>query len=170
MTFEAEVAKDAAYDIECKKDGFRQVQSGDVKLTLTLNPQDIPATLYTDAMGQRYRMFLVPLNDDDTPRPTIQNSGPASQQAAPEAAPHKRPTPLPAIPLPYVKRAAMLSNDPDFWIFAKVSSAEEAADHIRHVCGVNSRRDIDGDADAMRAFDLLYNSADHWKKYERNVA
>lgn len=70
----------------------------------------------------------------------------------------------------YAQRAGMLSNDKDFWEFMRVSDKEEAAECIRKNCGVESRRYIDRSADAKAAFHVLYDSFDHWRKYERTAA
>lgn len=68
MTSESNSAIRASYQFECKKDALRQVQDGGVKVTLSINPVDMPASLYSDMMGQRYMAVLVPINEDETPR------------------------------------------------------------------------------------------------------
>lgn len=68
MNIEAQDAVKAGYQLEMKKDGLKQVQSGDVKLTVTISPAHMDNNLYSDPMGQRYMAVMVPLNDDETPR------------------------------------------------------------------------------------------------------
>lgn len=68
MTLEAERAKDLGYKFECKKDALKQVQSGDVKVTFTIQPDDMPSSLYSDVMGQRYVAVVVPIGDDEKPQ------------------------------------------------------------------------------------------------------
>lgn len=83
MTMEAEIAKQVGYRMEVKKDALRQTQQGDVKVTFTIHPQDMPIQLYGDAMGQRFLCVLVPLSDDDSPRVSapVASSAQAESQA-----------------------------------------------------------------------------------------
>ena len=52
---------------ECKKDGLKQLQSGEWTLSLKVHANDAPAPLLTAPMGTRYMAAIVELNDDETP-------------------------------------------------------------------------------------------------------
>jgi hypothetical protein len=52
------------------------------------------------------------------------------------------------------KLAGMWSNDPEFWKFCDVSDADAAAAHIRFLCRIDSRAEIDNDAEAKRNFEM----------------
>ncbi len=65
---EAEKAIEVSYQFECKKDSLKQVQSGDIKVTFTIHPNDMPPELYTDAMGCRYMAVIVPIGDNEEAR------------------------------------------------------------------------------------------------------
>lgn len=72
--------------------------------------------------------------------------------------------------LPPSNRAGILSNDPSFQKFAATRSgfpdgqfcAGAAAEYIRQVCGVQSRRDLDRHPAAARAFARLRTEFDAW--------
>ncbi|MHB8915372.1 MAG: hypothetical protein ACYC4K_06120 [Thiobacillus sp.] len=69
------------------------------------------------------------------------------------------------------KWAGILSNDPKFWEWleliegAPVVNANQAAEHIRLLCGVASRADLDHDAEAGRRFREEFMAPfDEWTK------
>ncbi|PZQ45007.1 MAG: hypothetical protein DI551_08725 [Micavibrio aeruginosavorus] len=167
MTVEAEIARKIGYRMEVKKHALSQLQDGSVKVTFTIHPQEVDQRLYADLMGQRYVAVIVPLNDDDTPKVS---GGHASQQtAAPEA-------PIPPAPfskwseLKYVVRAGILAENEDFMAYAALQKFDDAAEYIRDVCGVQSRREIDINPKSREAFDRMHNSFTHWRDYERSAA
>jgi uncharacterized OB-fold protein len=63
----AAVARESALHCEAKKHSYRQTQDG-VVLSFVLHPQDVPSSLATAALGTRYILALVELNDDETPK------------------------------------------------------------------------------------------------------
>lgn len=50
------------------------------------------------------------------------------------------------------KLSGMLCQQPEFWRFADVTDANEAAAWIRHVCGVTSRSELDHNPEAASRF------------------
>ncbi len=86
-------------------------------------------------------------------------------------------------PATYYERARKICGIPEFQEFAWLSTNENeykeltsirsydiASNYIKRVCGVRSRSEIDGNKDAMYAYDLIMNSFNHWNKYERGRA
>ena len=67
-----------------------------------------------------------------------------------------------------VTRAALLSKDEQFqrWkgVYGWQHPEEAAANYIRSFCGVESRREIAGDDDALERFKRLETSFDLWRK------
>lgn len=133
MTYESEMAIKASYRLEAKKDGLKQVQSGDVKLTLTISANDMPTDLYSDPMGQRYVVAMVPVQDDETPR-----ISPAQDEKKPKS---------------YAGQAKMLAQDGDFQEFLHQEREYSPADtshaeiYIEDYCGITTCADIiDGTA------------------------
>lgn len=71
---------------------------------------------------------------------------------------------------PVAQRAGILCNDPDFQRFAAIRSglpgqqfsASAAAEYLRNVCGIASRKSLDTDPVAQRQFDALRTDFDAW--------
>ena len=54
-------------NMEVKKDGLQQLQSGSWKLTLTVNAEDMSMEIMQAPMGTPYGLAMVPIQYDDTP-------------------------------------------------------------------------------------------------------
>ncbi|WP_304778223.1 hypothetical protein [Hydrogenophaga sp.] len=85
--------------------------------------------------GKRFMAVLVEIGDDEKP---VQPP----------------PTQLGTLGLWLVQRG----KDPDFWhwlasdLSYTVGNEDQAADAVKHILGVKSRKDVDGDAEAEKAF------------------
>lgn len=170
MTIEAEIAKQASYQFEAKKDALKQVQDGSVKVTLTIHPQEMPLSLYGDPMGQRFMCVLVPLNDDETPRvepsSPVGNSVKGSMKAGEDLTPPRRKWEE----LSYAERAGIRCNEPLFLEYAQSVTSDvfiKTDQYVRDFCGVSSRSEIKPGTEAARKFDQLEEQYDTWLKYER---
>lgn len=62
--------------------------------------------------------------------------------------------------------AALLCANPRFQAFIGVDSTEAAADHVRRVCGVSSRRELDTDVKAAQRFHELRQRFAYGRRYE----
>lgn len=140
---EAEAAKRIAYQMEVKKDALKQVQSGDVKVTFTINPEDMPQALYSDPMGQRYQAVLVAINDDETPReqPIVK-------------------------PKSYAQAAVMLSTDRLFINYTAQKTKGHTAgtdEYIKAWCDVKSKSELVEGTEAVEKFKKLQRDFQFWK-------
>lgn len=92
----------------------------------------------TKGFGQRYRMILIEINDDEAPM-------------TPEADETPRPRKLSQI-------AGALCNNPVFRAWAAdaygdpVPDADAAAQLVRDICGIESRRELDTNEEAAKLF------------------
>lgn len=122
----AERAVANAIAFECKKDALRQTQSGEWKMTLTLQAADMDQRVTTAPMGTRYQAVLVEVNDDETPKE--QPKGKLDWREVQPAA-----------------QAGIRCAEPRFRDYLAVEhgintkTAQEAAEAVRNLCGVNSR-------------------------------
>jgi hypothetical protein len=57
---------------------------------------------------------------------------------------------------PLARLAGQLCNNPEFIAFANVSTSEEAAESIRIHCNIDSRAQLDHDAEAAKTFHELF--------------
>jgi hypothetical protein len=63
----AAVAREAASHCEARKIAYRQTKEG-VVISFVLHPDEVPDSVATAALGTRYVLALVELNDDETPK------------------------------------------------------------------------------------------------------
>lgn len=115
-----------ALQFEARKVALKQDRTGFV-LTLSLHPDEIPEELLRDFVGARYACALVRIQDDETA--TEYNNR--------------------------VKKAGMLCRDERFQDFLEVNSEDEAAAELCKRCGIESRTELHGNADAKSIFDSL---------------
>ena len=112
MTQLAAIAREIALKFEAKLDRLTRNQDGTIKLTLTIHPNEFPAQLMTDPLGQQYMCAMAAIQHDGSPKVSApcQMDGKAPEGAcAPPVAGKER-----WENMSYAKRAGILSNDPDF--------------------------------------------------------
>lgn len=187
MTYESLKAKDVGYQIEMVKDSLKQVQSGAIKVTFTIHPNDMPPELYTDAMGQRYMAVIVPIGDNEEPRDrgiTDPCSTPSDQGKGSDSPGRKWNE------LSYAERAGIRCSDERFhtflskdhqtvWLEAANKYINEtmgknkntlvAGETLRNLCGVGSRKDILPATEAAMIFDDIETQYKMYLKYEEQL-
>lgn len=123
----AERAVRNAIPLEIKKDAMRQTQSGDWKITFTVQAADMDQRLTSAAMGTRFQAALVEIDDNEQPKEKARLDWREVQPAA---------------------QAGIRCAEPAFRKFLAVeygintSTAQEAAEAVRNICGVNSRSEF----------------------------
>lgn len=146
MTREAEMAIQASMTFEAKKDALRQVQDGGVKVTLSIHPQDMPAQLYSDIMGQRYVVVMVPVDDNDEPK----------QAERVPLTPFEKPK-------SFAGQAKMICEKPDFVRFMEAADPIEAEMFLESHCRVKSCAEITEGTEAGLKFKALQQEYYDWK-------
>lgn len=175
------IARQRALNCEAKKHAYRQTQDG-VVVSFVLHPQEVPDDLATAPLGTRYVLAMVELNDDETPversstveRPAVNREVAGSNPAAP-AKSEDSTTPARARKswheMSPATQAGILCNDMSFQKFLsesyeerwrgfamEVSPDDRAAAIVRTICGVQSRAEISGFANAEgRWINLVHN-------------
>lgn len=171
-------ARAAAVHCEAKKDGLRQTQDGLWRVTFTVSPLDMPASLMAARPGTRYLLALVEIGDDEQP---VAASAPSS---APSAPPPAEATKAPSqvgggkasqrkwSELSIVEQVAIRCGEKQFqeWangrpmppdgVFPAAKITEATADWFRKKCGVTSRRELATDPAARRKAEALLLSFD----------
>lgn len=118
-----------AIPLELKKDAMRQTQSGDWKITFTVQAADMDQRLTSAAMGTRFQAALVEINDNEMP--VEQPKGKLDWREVQPAA-----------------QAGIRCNEPRFWQFLQEEQGLNAytslgaAEAVRHMCGVKSRSEL----------------------------
>lgn len=137
----------AAVSFEAVKVAMKQDRNGYI-LTLAVHPNDMPADLFADWVGQRYQVAMVKMDDEGNPVPRkSQDDGAA-----------------------LVRKAGMLCQSERFqrWMekqgFALDASEDAAAAAIRGMCGIASRSDLKTSEAARETFEQLLEA------YEKHVS
>jgi hypothetical protein len=113
-----------ALQFEARKVALKQDRTGFV-LTLGLHPDEIPEELVRDFVGARYACALVRIQDDESPTEYDNR----------------------------VKKAGMLCRKHSFQEYLGVNSEDEAAAELCKRCGIESRTELHGNAQAKTTFD-----------------
>jgi hypothetical protein len=126
---------------ECRKVALKQDRTGFV-LTLALHPDEIPEELLRDFVGSRYGCVMVRIQDDESPTEYVNR----------------------------VQKAGMLCRLPEFQQFMsesygnnKTLTEDATATLLCNMCGIESRTELNGNADAKQLFDDLMTEYHEWK-------
>lgn len=143
----AERAVMNAIPLEIKKDAMRQTQSGDWKITFTVQAADMDQRLTSAAMGTRFQAALVEIDDNEQPKEKGRLDWRDVQPAA---------------------QAGIRCAEPRFRDYLAVEhgintkTAQEAAEAVRTLCGVNSRAQLGVNHKARTLWHQLDSSYRQW--------
>jgi hypothetical protein len=115
-----------AMQFEARKVALKQDRTGFV-LTLSLHPDEAPEELLRDFVGARYACALVRIQDDESPTEYDNR----------------------------VKKAGILCRKQHFQDFLEVNTEDEAAAELCKRCGIESRTELHGNAQAKTTFDSI---------------
>ena len=124
-----------ALQFEARKIALKQDRTGFI-LTLALHPDEVPEEILRDFVGARYACAVVRIQDDESPTPYSNR----------------------------VVKAGMLCRDPDFQEFMLCDNETDAAHMLCKRCGIESRTELHGNADAKYKFDLLLHEFESIRK------
>lgn len=132
-----------ALQFEAVKVALKQDRTGFV-LTLNIHPDEIPAELMRDFVGARYGVAMVRILDDESPT-SYDNR---------------------------VKRAGMLCRTREFQVWlheqglVEHKNEDEAVHALYEICGITSRTELNGNAEAKANFDKMVEEYEQWQKAE----
>lgn len=119
---------------EVRKDGLRQNQDGSFKVVFNIHPHENINALIAAEMGQAFECVLVPVDGGQhiTIKPT-----PAKRKWSEFSA---------------CQQAGILTSRPEFqrWV-----GEEDAVVYLRRKCGVQSRKELDGNPEACAKFRVI---------------
>ena len=118
---------------EARKIALKQDRTGFV-LTLSMHPDEVPEEILRDFVGTRYGCALVRIQDDESATPYNNR----------------------------VQKAGMLCRSPNFQDFLESNSEDEAAAELCKRCGMTSRTELHGNAEAKIIFDDLVKEYESW--------
>jgi hypothetical protein len=166
----ADRARNNAISLEAKKDALSQRQSGDWRVSFTVQGIDMDTRLTQAPMGTRYAMVLVEIGPDELP---VQKEAPSNVPSG--SPPSTRPDGTKRMDWRDMQPAAQAGircADPVFWKFLdeeyglQPAGAEEAAYCVRHFCGVKSRSELGTNHKARMLWKQLDDQFSAWKALE----
>jgi hypothetical protein len=122
-----------ALQFEARKVALKQDRTGFI-LTLSMHPDEVPEEILRDFVGTRYACALVRIQDDETATPYNNR----------------------------VQKAGILCRLPNFQDFLETNSEPEAAWELCKRCGIESRTELHGNAQAKIVFDDLVKEFESW--------
>lgn len=130
--------------IECKKHAYRQTQDG-VVISFVVHPNDVTPDLASAPLGTRYMAVLVELNDNETAKPPSKHN--YGQQMGIECteATFRR----------FLWEKGYVDSE-------MMPTEDDAVKAVREICGVDSRANIDGNADAEAKCRALLGEYKAW--------
>lgn len=172
----AELAVNNAISFECKKDALQQRQSGDWKISFTVQGVDMDERITRAAMGTRFVAVLVAINDDEMPitqaekeTGKIKTTAAKLQPDTPRSAGAKRD--WKAVPKP--QQAGIRINEPTFAAYLREehpNNWRETGDAdacIKFMCGINSKRELATNHPAATLWYQIDSAYQAWLAKER---
>lgn len=163
-------ARNAAISLEAKKDGLVQKQSGDWKMSFTVQAIDMSERLTKAPMGTRFAMVLVEIGDDELPVSAAATPPAADARPEPKDKPARAkrewrdmlPSQQAGIRCEEAAFTHFLREQwPDDW-----RETQDTADCVRLVCGVESRADLNMNQKARVIWHQLDEQYQAWKLME----
>ncbi len=167
----AALARQAAISFECKKDALQQRQSGDWKISFTVQGVDMDERITRAAMGTRFMAVLVEINDDETPVSPAAKESPATPQPQPQ--PRQAGAKRDWRDLQPATQAGIRCDDATFHAFLLEEfgfdtsmESERAAVVVRQICKVESRSEFSTSIPARLRWQALDDKFQAWKAME----
>jgi hypothetical protein len=162
----ADLARENAISFECKKDALQQRQSGDWKISFTVQGVDMDERITRAAMGTRFVAVLVEVNDDESPvRAKEQPAKPRPESPTAGAKREK----MDWRDVQPAAQAGIRCADPTFRAFLRETRNFSAEDKlqaeiaVRDICHVNSRVEFGTDTAKRILWHQLDTEYQAWK-------
>lgn len=161
---------DIAERCEVRMIGYRKSKDGEVVL-FVLHPNEVPKCIRDRPVGTRYALAIVELNDDETPKEVMpaENQRPIRPiDTTPAPAPHEPGRARKRFGL--AQQAGKCCADPVFrrFLTEEIGYApetnEDAAEAVRELCDVESRKDIAPGTEAADIWRNLHGRFVAWKE------
>jgi hypothetical protein len=166
----AEHARNSALSFECKKDALQQRQSGDWKVSFTVQGIDMDERLTKAPMGTRFVAVLVEIGDDEQPiTPAAKEPAAKPQPTIPRSAGTKRP--WQEVPAP--QQAGIRINEPTFAAYLREEHSDEwhetgdADSCLKLICRIDSKRDLATNHKALTLWRQIDGHYEGWLAKER---
>jgi hypothetical protein len=161
----ADMARENSISFECKKDALQQKQSGDWKVSFTIQSADMDERLTKAPMGTRFVAVLVEVGDDELPVTKSATIAPDADSSTGAKRQWRDMQPA--------QQAGIRCVDPVFAAFLKEQYPEDwralegdCAELVRYICGVTSRSQLNTVQSARDIWRELDDQFVAWKALE----
>lgn len=170
----ADLARKHSISLEAKKDALSQRQSGDWKVSFTVQGTDMDTRLTQAPMGTRFAMVLVEIGDDELPVQKEARAKP-DQDSPPKHSHPDRAKRMDWRDMQPAAQAALRCDQPAFRTFLMEehsfrprdpNSSDEAADFIRSFFGIKSRSELGTDPRRRVLWKQMDDQFQAWKALE----
>lgn len=166
----ADLARKHSISLEAKKDALSQRQSGDWKVSFTVQGTDMDPRLTQAPMGTRYAVVLVEIGDDELPVQQKENRAKLRQDVPQDSHPDGAKRPWRDLPPP--QQAGMRCDQPAFSAFLKEQRPDDwhespdPVDCVYLICGISSRAELGTNQKARVIWHQLDTQYQAWKALE----
>jgi len=128
-----------ALQFEAVKVALKQDRTGFV-LTLSIHPDEAPDELLRDFVGARYGVAMVRIQDNETATHYDNR----------------------------LKKAGMLGRSTKFHLWLRkensltIDGEADAVEAIHRICGIHSRKELNGNKDDKKLYDEMVEDYEHW--------
>jgi hypothetical protein len=166
----ADQARNQAISLEAKKDALSQRQSGDWKVSFTVQGIDMDPRLTQAAMGTRFAMVLVEIGDNEEPvTPAAKEPRAKPGQNAPSPDRVKRAW----REIPISAQAAIRCNEPAFAAYLREEHPDEWHETgdadlcLKMICNITSKTELASNRKAATLWFQIDNAYHAWLVKER---
>lgn len=169
----ADLARNNSISLEAKKDALSQRQSGDWKVSFTVQGIDMDPRLTQAPMGTRFAMVLVEIGDDELPVQKEARAQPRQEAPQPPNPDGARRGKMDWRDMQPAAQAGIRCADPMFWTFLweeqglMTTDSEEAAENVRKMCCIKSRSELGTNHKARVLWKQLDDQFQAWQLMER---
>jgi hypothetical protein len=173
----AESARENAISFECKKDALQQRQSGDWKISFTVQGIDMDSRLSKANPGTRYVAVLVEINDQELPVTPVEKENSKSPSDVSPATPRRLDKPAGAKrdwrALPKPQQAGIRLNEPTFAAYLREEHSHDWRETgevdacLKFMCGIQSKRELATDPRAGALWFQIDSGYQAWLAKER---
>ncbi len=169
----ADHARNAAISLEAKKDALAQRQSGDWKVSFTVQNIDMDRRFTSAPMGTRYAMVLVEIGDDELPVSQAKEAAPAKPgQIIPKSVRVKLEK-RDWRDIPPAQQAGIRIGQATFAAYLREEHSDEwhetgdADSCLKLICRIESKRDLATNHKALTLWRQIDEHYEGWLAKER---
>lgn len=146
--------------VEMMKISFRQDAKEGMVICFAVDPAYMPEQLWKAPIGSRFACALVQIDDNEKPVPPK----PKAEKEKKKQNANVMRAAIACGEVPF--QNFLLKTHPDHWKYAFGEGRDKAANALRAILGIDSRKALATDPDALAQFDRVMAEYEIWKRGE----